>query len=211
MLNKWWLSVAGILAVAVLAGGYTMHEREVGALRERLKVATLQHTADSLLSVQTAAVAVLATRKADSLRAIFRREQAHDAVVSAAVDSTVKHLATVRDSALVVARDSAATTGQLRSELVRVVSASDSAEVAHQAEREALRAQLRRANQVIITDSTAIARGIVATNAALARATSSEREVAIMKKALPSGTGNLLRAAVPAAAVYAACHFLVKC
>jgi len=177
-------AVAYVVVAALLIVGYdgwSRAEREKGAQRVLLHQADSTHHADSVASIELTRIALAASEEAAVLRVRFRDAQARDHAVAGQ---------RVRDSALAVARDSAATVGALRQQIERLVGASDSAEASHAREVEALRHSLRLAASTIEADSSAMARGLVALNAATARALAAESQARLLRRMLPSTAGG---------------------
>ena len=182
-----------VVAAALLIVGYagwSRAEREAGAQRVLLHHADSTHHADSVASIETTRIALAASEEAAVLRVRFRDAQARDRALAGQREAAVARLASVRDSALAVARDSAATVGALRQQIERLVEASDSAEASHAREVEALRHSLRLAASTIKADSSAIARSLVALNAATARALAAESQARLLRRMLPSTLGG---------------------
>ena len=186
-------AVAYVVVAALLIVGYdgwSRAEREKGAQRVLLHQADSTHHADSVASIELTRIALAASEEAAVLRVRFRDAQARDHAVAGQREAATARLASVRDSALAVARDSAATVGALRQQIERLVGASDSAEASHAREVEALRHSLRLAASTIEADSSAIARSLVALNAATARAVAAESQARLLRRMLPSTLGG---------------------
>ena len=195
---------AGCVLVAALLWGYTLHQREVGALRFQLAARDSVHRVDSIASVVAVERARQSDSAASSLRAVFRAEQARDRAVRAATDSAVRRLASMRDSALALAADSGATAAQLQTVVRQLVQASDSAEAAHSAERALTLRELAAAQATIIQDSLALAHSTDAINAMTKRAVDSEEQVRILKRLRPSGVGGWAKGAAAVGVGYLA-------
>ena len=183
-----YVVVAALLIVGY--SGWSRAERAKGAQRVLLHHADSTHHADSVASIEMTRIALAASEEAAVLRVRFRDAQARDRAAASEREAAAARLASVRDSALAVARDSAATVGALRQQIERFVGASDSAEASHAREVEALRHLLRLAASTIEADSSAIARGIAAVNAATARAVAAESQARLLRRMLPSTLGG---------------------
>jgi hypothetical protein len=175
-----------VVLVAVTSGAFVRQQRQIGAQRVLLHQADSSHHADSVASVKLTRIALAATARADLARQAFRDAEAGQRTVAEAREAAVGRLAIARDSALAVAQDSTATVVELRRQVERLVGASDSAELSHAREVEALRHSLRLAALTIEADSTAIARGLAAVNGATARAVAAETQARLLRRMLPS-------------------------
>ena len=186
----WRLWLIAVALLAVTYGAFVHQQRAIGAQRVLLHQADSTHHADSVASIELTRIALAASEEAAVLRVRFRDAQARDHAVAGQREAATARLASVRDSALAVARDSAATVGALRQQIERFVGASDSAEASHAREVEALRHSLRLAASTIEADSSAIARSLVALNAATARAVAAESQARLLRRMLPSTVGG---------------------
>ena len=186
----WRLWLIAVALLAVTYGAFVHQQRAIGAQRVLLHQADSTHHADSVASIELTRIALAASEEAAVLRVRFRDAQARDRALAGQREAAVARLASVRDSALAVARDSAATVGALRQQIERLVGASDSAEASHAREVEALRHSLRLAASTIEADSSAMARGLVALNAATARALAAESQARLLRRMLPSTLGG---------------------
>ena len=116
----------GACVLAVIGGGigYTLHERSVGALNEKLKntEATAHVQLDSVASTSRTAQEAASQAQAQKLSAL--RLVAAGEALRAKQDSIVKESANEREAATKLLADSLASLGQLRSEVGRLVSRS---------------------------------------------------------------------------------------
>ncbi len=196
----------GLLAVAVASGfGVFVHQQRLIGARD-----IALHQADSVAKVRQAefkaeaAAAEEARATADALRAKARAEVAKDRAAKVLADSMVSAAASERDRAQRLLADSLATVAQLREQVTRLV-ASGKADSAAQAQRIA---QLERTKASLLllvgADSTAIQKGIAATNAAVARAVAAETQVKMLRRMLPSTAGQWVKLLVTAGASFEA-------
>jgi hypothetical protein len=196
----------GLLAVAVVSGfaGFVHYQRVIGARNLAL------HQADSVAKVRQAefkeveAEAAEARRARDVLLAKARAEVAKDRAAKVLSDSMISAASTERDRAQRLLSDSLATVAQLREQVTRLV-ASGKADSAAQGARIA---QLERTKASLLllvgADSTAIQKGIAATNAAVARAVAAETQVKILRRLLPSTAGQWVKTLLTAGAAFEA-------
>lgn len=181
------------LVLAALFGGYqgwAWHVRQQGALK------VLLHQADSAKvvadSVQKAEHAehLKAVADADALRRLARVEVKRDSAVQAKHDSTTQAVADARSQAERTLADSLSGLADLRRDLEHLVQRSRADSSAAARERDRAAATVRALLLTIQADSTAIAKGIAAENAAVARAVLAERQRDIIKKQMPSKVGR---------------------
>lgn len=183
---------AGIAGYAGWLHEHDLRQQQAGA------AAALTHSLDSLTKATTrqteslAVVALRATQKADSVAAQYRASLVPVRAAAVSVDTALSTLAASRDSALAIARDSAATTGQLRQEIGRLVTVSDSATAAFGAYRLAADSALAKATAAVQAGEAAAAHNRELLAAMTLRAQTAEREVALLKGKPPPKFGWLI-------------------
>lgn len=179
-----------------LAGGYALWKHHVAAdavAEAELAHLTVQHFQDSTESVRLVDQARRSDSAASALRVVYRADQAKDRATAQATDAVVSRLASARDSAWAVLKDSASTLTETRAVLSRVLLASDSAEAAHKSERMLTLRELAAAQRVIVADSITGEHATDAINALTRRALASEAQVATLKRLTPSTFGGWVK------------------
>lgn len=192
--------LAGICLLCAAVFFWSDHERQIGRLSAQLATVTALHATATARADTAVTVAALARDSASLLRQEARNEQARDAQQRHHTDSilTESHNEAARAQAILA--DSAATTLALRGEIGRLVSnlRADSVSLASERhERDVLVGSLWT---TIRADSTAIQKGLEAERLLLARALSSENQVSVLRKQLPSQAGSVLKGVVLVAA-----------
>ena len=190
---KDYLIGAGVLAVIGGGIGYTLHERSVGALNEKLKntEATAHVQLDSVAS--TSRTAQEAASQAQAAKTQAMKQVAVSGAAKAKADSSAQEAADARALADRALADSSATVAQLRAALSELRSAS-----LH--DSDASKFALARADGTIHALMGVITADSVALTAEQRRSQSLQalnetltREVALLKKDRPSSFGNVVR------------------
>lgn len=202
-----WPKIAGYLAALIAFGLYSCSERRAGRLDEQIMNLERQHRADSLVADSAIAIAQNATKEAETLRAKARAEVERDRAAQRITDSIMRESSNERSQAEQLLADSSATLGELRGEIGRLVSRgrADSVAAANKADRQ--RRTMGLLLDALQSDSTAIQKGIEATNAALKRAVSAEKEVNLLQHRGGGWRGQVIAAGI----TYGACRLLVRC
>lgn len=190
---KVWLVALGITLAGFLIWRWDEHQQAIGALKVQLHQADSAHAVALQASHDSLAVFLRAKQEADSLRANARREVARDVAERKRTDSLVVAAHAEREAATAVLQDSVATVFALRGTVVRLLELSRQDSTDLRAARARIDSLSQLVGRILTTDSTAIQRGLAATNAAIARATTAERQTEILQHQQPSVVGNLLR------------------
>lgn len=197
-----------IATILTCAGyiGWRSHERTVGKLEVLLHQADSVHAADSVTAQEQSAQAQVAAQEADQQRRAALVEASHADALRASTEIAARLVSNERDTARRLLNDTAATVSQLRVELGQLVQASardsTAARQQHIADQLAI-AELRHA---LALDATAIARGLDATNAAIARAVAAESQAQLVRRSQSSTIGNVAKAGLLAGAAYLLGH-----
>jgi hypothetical protein len=184
-----------VVAIACCAGYVVWRnvERAFGARDALIAQLHAAHEIDSTISVAFAKAQLQSAAAADTARAHLRQHARADAVVQARSDSAVQTLAVVQARADSTVADKDATNDDLRAGL-QTLSAQTAVTVKDLNTTVAsLQTRLSEAFAVIAADSTAIQKGIAATNAATKRAVDAEQTTNLLRSQLPSTAGKVTR------------------
>jgi len=205
---KVYLWLAGAVIVTLGYAAFVAHEREVGRLdlmlRSANSVAVVRR--QQFDSVQKAAVAANVT--AFQFQQRYEAHRAGDADAERHTNAALEALTTARDSAMALAMDTTATVLQLTYTIGKLIEASDSAQAMHSAEREQFHHSLALADAALAADRLALAKGVDATNAAVARAVAAETQRDVLRKAMPSTAGRYVTSGILLVVGVAAGHFI---
>ena len=184
--------IAGVLIVLAIVGGFKFvaREREIGAQKVLLHVADSTHKADSVQSVTASVEASNAARVADSLRAKGIQQVAAAKAQEAHTQAAAKAAGDERDAATRLLQDSLASISALRAEVERLVVSGRADSLAAAQQRDADRRAITALLRAIEVDSSAISKGLAATNAAIQRAAASEAQVRLLRAQMPSGVAR---------------------
>ena len=193
-MNRYTFGLVGVCALVVVGWLWSANERTKGALRVLTQQADSTHRADSVKHLMVSDSAKGARFSADSLRRLARLEVVKDARFRMAADSVAAQSASERANALRLLADSVADRDSLRASLSRLIARAIADSVSLERERARHDSTVAAFLRSAVSDSTAIARGLSAENAAVQRAVAAERQRDLYAKAKPSAFGNVLRA-----------------
>ena len=192
--------------VAALAGvtGFIVHERQVGALNEKVRTVEVEREAATAHADSMLALARIATENAKDSVYAARLLVAHSQALQAATRRAAALAGSERAAAERVLADSLASVVALRGELTRLVAVSRSDSAASSAQHQADTQSIRGLLAAIQADSTAADRQRGALGAVMQRALGAEREVQLLKKLRPSVIVGIVHRKGAAGAVIAA-------
>lgn len=197
---KFYLYGGAVLALFLGYAGFVSYERNIGAFRQKAAVA--DSVAKAAVTASRAATARAATAEAEAaaLRQHAYVEIQKDRAVAHRTDSALTATANERQRAEQLLADSLASFAQMRAEVVQLVAKSRADSVAMATERAQYFASRGALLAALAADTVALNAGVMATNAATARATAAERQRDLYKSAQPSGFGTVVRGLAWAAA-----------
>ena len=200
----------GAVVVAVIGGGigFTLHERQVGALAVQLRatdsVRIVQtQSADSTRRIALQAASVAQVQKVSALKLVAAGE-----ALRAKQDSLVKESADEREAAMKLLADSLASLGQLRSEVGRLVSRSRADSGAAATQIAADHRTIAGLLAVVSGDSLALTAEQRRSQSLQALTVTLQNEVGLLKKAQPSKIEGVLKVIGYAGAGFALGHVL---
>ncbi len=205
---KDYLIGAGVLAVIGGGIGYTLHERSVGALNEKLKntEATAHVQLDSVARRSQDAVQAASQAQAAQTQAL--RLVAAGEALRAKTDSVARSATDERARSERVLADSLATVSGLRDQLAAQVRSSTSADSANAAQQGRDRRTIAQLLSVVSADSLALTAEQRRSQSLQALTETYAKEITLLKKAQPSTFGNVVRVVGWAGAGFALGHIL---
>ena len=179
---KMYLYLAGAIVLVLGYVGWSVHERQVGALKVLLHVADSTHYADSTAAVRLAAIAKAASDSALALRQKAYVEVQKDRALGVKTDSVIAASANERARAERMLADSVATVAQVRAELQRVVTQGRADSTANAVQRGADQQTIRVLLLAVAADTVALQRAGDSYNALLKRTVAAEQQRDIAKR-----------------------------